>query len=195
MQQPTVETPGSALGDAMGIGWMLKDVDGVRLVFHGGTTNGQHSSFVMVPERDFGITSMTNCGPNGVEFNEAVVAWTLEHYLDVKEAEPERLELSESELAPYTGTFETIAVTCEIKRHGSGLLVEVDLKPQSRAALADDDGADDAPPPIPLALIAGGGDRYVVSEGPAEGMRGFFTRDANGKIVSVHVGGRTATRV
>ena len=46
-----------------------------------------------------------------------------------------------------------------------------------------------------LALIAAGGDRYVVSEGPAEGMRGFFTRDANGKIVSVHVGGRTATRV
>ena len=112
---------------------MLKDVDGVRLVSHGGTTNGQHSSFVMVPERGFGITSMTNCGPNGPELNDAVVAWALEHYLDVKQAAPEQLELSESELAPYTGTFETIAVTCEITRHGSGLLLEVDLKPQARA--------------------------------------------------------------
>lgn len=195
MQQPTVETPGSALGDAMGIGWMLKDVDGVRLVSHGGTTNGQHSSFVMVPERGFAITSMTNCGPNGPELNDAVVAWALEHYLDVKEAEPERLELSESELAPYTGTFETIAVTCEITRHGSGLLLEVDLKPQTRAALADDDGAAETQPPLPLALIAGDGDKYVVTDGPAAGMRGFFNRDATGKIVSVHAGGRTATRV
>jgi CubicO group peptidase (beta-lactamase class C family) len=197
MQQPTVETPGGAMGDAMGIGWMLKDVDGVRLVFHGGTTNGQHSSFVMVPERGFGITSMTNCGPNGPQLNDAVVAWALEHYLDVKEAKPELLELSESELAPYVGTFETIAVTCEITRHGSGLLLEVDLKAQTRAALAsaDDDGAAEAQPPLPLALIAGGDDQYVVTGGPAQGMRGFFNRDATGMIVSVHVGGRTATRV
>jgi len=73
----------------------------------------------------------------------------------------------------------------------------VDLKPQTRAALAsaDDDGAAEAQPPLPLALIAGGGDQYVVTEGPAQGMRGFFNRDASGKIVSVHVGGRTATRV
>ena len=49
---------------------------------------------------------MTNCGPNGPQFNDALLAWALEHYLDVNE--PEQLELSESELAPYTGTFETL---------------------------------------------------------------------------------------
>ena len=46
MQQPTVSMPGSALGDHVGISWLLRDVDGVRLVAHGGTTVGQHSEFV-----------------------------------------------------------------------------------------------------------------------------------------------------
>ncbi|MEY2473798.1 MAG: hypothetical protein QOK28_3127, partial [Actinomycetota bacterium] len=64
MQQPTVDMRGSALGDYVGISWLMRDVpDGdstVRIVGHGGTTNGQHSEFLMVPERDFGIISMTN---------------------------------------------------------------------------------------------------------------------------------------
>lgn len=197
MQQPTVETPGSALGDAVGISWMLQDVDGVRLVTHGGTTNGQHSAFVLVPERNFGIISMTNCGPNGPQFNDALQAWALQHYLDVHEPEPEQLELSESQLAPYTGTFETIAVTCEITGHNGGLLLEVEMKPQTRAAMvsADDEAAAETQPPFPLALLAGDGDQYVVSDGPAKGMRGFFVRDAKGDIASVHVGGRMATKV
>src|SRR5579884_900249 len=42
MQEPTVEMPGSALGDAVGISWMLREIDGVRLVSHGGDTIGQH---------------------------------------------------------------------------------------------------------------------------------------------------------
>lgn len=66
-----------------------------------------------------------------------------------------------------------------------------------RAALesADDDGAAEAQPPFPLALVAGDGDQYVVSDGPAKGMRGFFVRDEIGNIASVHIGGRMATKV
>src|SRR5262249_41385818 len=93
MQEPTVDMRGSALGDYVGISWLMRAVphgDGsVRLVGHGGTTNGQHSSFEMVPERDFAIITMTNCGPNGPQFNDAVIKWALETYLGVVEADPE----------------------------------------------------------------------------------------------------------
>ena len=59
MKQPTVEMPGSAIGDAVGISWLLRDIEGVRVVGHGGTTNGQYSEFFMVPERNFALISMT----------------------------------------------------------------------------------------------------------------------------------------
>src|SRR5260221_1500977 len=55
MKVPTVEMKGSALGDYVGISWLMRDVDGVRLVGHGGTTNGHHSDFTTVPERGFAI--------------------------------------------------------------------------------------------------------------------------------------------
>ena len=56
MQEPTFDMRGGALGDYVGISWLLRDVDGVRLVGHGGTTNGQRSAFVMIPERDTAST-------------------------------------------------------------------------------------------------------------------------------------------
>ena len=62
MKQPTAHMPGAALGDAVGISWMLRDVDGVQAVSHGGSTIGQQSAFEMVPERKFGIAVLTNGG-------------------------------------------------------------------------------------------------------------------------------------
>ena len=198
MHQPALETPGNALGDAVGISWFLRDAAGVRLVSHGGTTNGQHSAFVMVPERGFAFISMTNCGPNGPQLNDAVLAWALESYLGVVEPDPEPVRLTDAELAPYPGTFETIAVVCEITPSDGGLLLHLTIKPETLAALratGDDEGADEAQPPIPIGLLSRDGDAYVVSGGAAKGMKGYFTRDADGRVVGVHVGGRMATRV
>jgi CubicO group peptidase (beta-lactamase class C family) len=49
MQRPTAEVAGSALGDAVGISWLLSEVGGERIVAHGGSTLGQYGAFVMVP--------------------------------------------------------------------------------------------------------------------------------------------------
>src|SRR5205085_7280977 len=78
MKQPTIEMKGSALGDYVGISWLMRDIEDVRLVGHGGTTNGHHSSFEMLPAKGFAISTMTNCGPNGPQFNEEIVKWALE---------------------------------------------------------------------------------------------------------------------
>ena len=195
MKQPTAEMRGSALGDYVGISWLMKDVDGVRIVGHGGTTNGQYSEFVTVPERGFALISMTNTGPGGSQLNTELEKWALEHYLGLVDVEPEQLTLGDEALEQFTGRFETIAASVDLTAEGGRLLASVQLKPHFAAMLREQgEEVPDEQPPIPLAILAGDGDQYVVPDGPAKGMKGYFTRDAGGRVIGVHLGGRLATR-
>jgi len=192
MQEPTVECPGSAIGDAIGISWLLRDVEGVRVVAHGGTTVGQHSVFEMVPSRGFALTSLTNCGPNGPEFNEAITRWAFSTYLGIEVRDPEPIALDVEALAPYAGIYETIASICEVTVSGGNLLLDARTKPEILEQLGEDEPDET---PMPLGLLAGEGDRYVVTDGSAKGMKGYFRRGADGEVDALHVGGRLAVRV
>ncbi|MDQ6874673.1 MAG: beta-lactamase family protein, partial [Actinomycetota bacterium] len=75
MKEWTVALRGSTLGDAFGICWFLRDVDGVRTVGHGGSANGQFAELLTVPERGFAVVALSNAGPNGIAFNQAVARW------------------------------------------------------------------------------------------------------------------------
>jgi CubicO group peptidase (beta-lactamase class C family) len=55
MKEPTVELRGSVLGDAIGICWFLRDINGVQTVGHGGSANGQFADILIVPERHFAV--------------------------------------------------------------------------------------------------------------------------------------------
>jgi CubicO group peptidase (beta-lactamase class C family) len=195
MKQPTVDMPGSALGDYVGISWLLRDVDGVRLVGHGGSMHGQYSEFLMVPERDFAVISMTNSGPNGSQLNDDIVKWTLENYIGVLDTDPEPVLLGDSELAQYIGEFETVAATVSISAAEGRLLLNIELKPAMRKEL--EDAGEEIPdePPIPIGLLPGEGDRYIVVDGAAKGMKGYFARGESGAVEAAHIGGRLATRV
>jgi CubicO group peptidase (beta-lactamase class C family) len=195
MQEPTFEMPGSAVGDAVGIAWLLRDVDGVRLVGHGGDVNGQHSEFVMVPERDFVISMLTNCDLPGFELMDEVQKWALENYVGVIDKDPEPIKLSDEQLAEFLGEYETRVAGVKITAHDGGLLLKVNPKQEAIDALTE--SGEDVPPdypPFPLGLLPGEGDRYIITEGLAKGMKGFFVRDEAGKVEAVHVGGRLATR-
>jgi len=194
MQEPTVEMPGSALGDAVGISWLLGEVAGTKTVSHGGTTNGQHSEFRMVPERGFALISMTNAGPSGPKLNEKLWAWALEHYLGLVDVELVPTRLPDAELAPYTGRFETIAAIVDITPQDGRLSAHVTIKPEMAAVLAEQGEELPEQPPILLAIVEGYADRYVVDEGDGEGMKGYFRRAEDGSVDAVHLGGRLATR-
>ena len=191
MQQPTIESPGNALGDAVGISWLLRNVEGVRVVAHGGDTAGQHSIFELAPDHRFAITSMTNCGPNGGEFNELITRWAFQSYLGVEITDPEPLHLDADGLAPYVGHYETIAATLDLEAADGVLMAIVTVRPEVLEELGEEP---DDEPPIPIGILPGEGDHYTVPEGPAKGMRGYFTRGDDGAINGVHVGGRYATR-
>jgi CubicO group peptidase (beta-lactamase class C family) len=91
MREPTVALRGSTLGDAIGLGWFLRDIEGVRAAGHRGTANGQFAELLTVPDRDFAVASLANGGPDGLAFNQAVVRWALETYLGMTERDPEPL--------------------------------------------------------------------------------------------------------
>jgi CubicO group peptidase (beta-lactamase class C family) len=50
----------AANGEQLGISWFLRDVDGVRILRHGGATNGQMATLIIVPERQFALAMLTN---------------------------------------------------------------------------------------------------------------------------------------
>jgi CubicO group peptidase (beta-lactamase class C family) len=192
MQEPTVACPGSALGDAVGISWLLRDIEGTRVVAHGGDTTGQYSIFEMVPERRFAITSLTNCGPNGWEFNEEILRWAFEAYLGIEVKDPEPVRLEDESLAAYAGRYETIAAINDVTVADGGLVIVHTLRPEVLAQLGEEPHDD---PPERLGILPGEGDRYLVTDGPAKGMRGYFSRGPDGTIDGMHLGGRYATRV
>ena len=196
MKQPTADMKGSAIGDYVGISWLMRDIAGVRLVGHGGTTNGQYSEFVTVPERGFAFSSMTNCGPNGSRLNDALEKWALEHYLGLVDADPEPVLLGDEALARFTGRFETIAAEVEVTAEAGRLLARIKMKPEMLKVLRE--SGEDAPeeqPPFVLGMLAADGLEYIIPEGPAKGMKGYFAADSSGVITGVQLGGRLATRV
>lgn len=192
MQEPTADMRGSDLGDYVGLSWLLRDLDGTRLVEHGGGTNGQLSAFTMAPEHGFALVSMTNSGPNGIRFNHDLLEWALEHHLGLRDHLPEPLAVGAEQLAAFAGEYETIAVTGTVTVEQGGLKLVGRPKPGVVEIMGGEEGGSGSK--IPLALVAGAGDPFVVSDGPGKGTRGYFTRDAQGVVNGMHFAGRLATR-
>jgi len=121
-----------------------------------------------------------------------LTTWALEHYLGIRDESPEPLVVGDDALAVYAGRYETIAAVCTVTVESGRLVVATTAKPSMAEALGENE---DDEAPIPLALVAGERDPFVIPDGPAKGMRGYFSRDADGRIDGMHFGGRLASRV
>lgn len=191
MKEQTVELRGSSLGDALGICWFLRDVDGVRTVGHGGSANGQFVELLTVPERDFAVVAMSNAGPEGVSFNQTVVRWALQTYLEVTDRDPEPLPYDEARAGGGRQLPERGDDPHHPRRWGA-LSLKVLMKPEIRAAAHTE-----LPPDYPQAeigLLPGDTDEYIITNGGLKGQRGFFTRNDTGAVVGVDLAGRVFGR-
>jgi hypothetical protein len=191
MREPTTALRASSLGDAIGIGWFLRDVGGVRAAGHGGSANGQFADLLLVPERGFAVIALCNEGPDGIPFNQAVIRWALQDYLGIADRDPEPPPFDEARAREVAGRYQNEVMTFTVGIDGAGLKMEVRIKPEIRAA------ADKEPPPDPAPFEVGllPRDEYIVTGGEYAGQRGFFTRDASGAITGVDLAGRLASRV
>lgn len=191
MRQPTVQLRASALGDALGICWFLRTVDGVALAGHGGSSNGQFAELLLVPERSVAIVTVSNAAPNGIPFNQTVVRWALETYVGVVERDPEPLPYDDARAREIAGTYANDAMQVVLANDGEQLTLAVDILPEIRAA------SDQEMPPgydaEPVGLLPD--DEFLVLGGAMRGQRGYFTRDDSGAIVGGDLAGRIFRRV
>jgi CubicO group peptidase (beta-lactamase class C family) len=193
MRQPTARLRASTLGDAIGIGWFLREVDGVGTVGHGGSANGQFAELLTVPERGFAVVALANAGPDdGLAFNQVVVRRALQTYLGVIDRDPEPLPYDRARAQEVVGSYENEVMTLTIGTDGAGLTLMGGIKPEIRAG-ADKELPPDLPPAA-MGLLPGDTDEYIITEGGMKGLRGFFTRDQRGAVVGVDLAGRLFNR-
>jgi CubicO group peptidase (beta-lactamase class C family) len=191
MHEPTVEAPGWAQGDAVGMAWLLSDVAGLRVVGHGGATLGQLSLFKIVPERGFALVSCTNCSPIGSAFNERIMQWAWETLLDAPIPEPETTARTADEVAPYCGRYETVANLFDVTADADGLALLVVDRPE----LLEEFGVElEQEPPVPFLFRAGHVDGIICTTPPYRGSTGFFLRDEAGRVTAMNAFGRHAVR-
>src|SRR5581483_8226975 len=111
------------------------------------------------------------------------------------DVDPEPVKLSDAELAQYAGTYEVVHAFAHVVARDGLLEITVEIKPEAMERLrAEGEEVDEKQPPIPIGILPGDGDRYIVTDGAAKGMKGYFARDDAGQIAGVHVGGRLATK-
>lgn len=193
MQEPTVELKGSSLGDAIGIGWFLRDINGIKTVGHSGSGNGQFADLLMVPSRHFAVVALCNAGPNGLQFNQAVLQWTLQHSLGLFESAPKPLPYDRRRAEEVAGTYENAIQVVTIASSGKKLTIAAGIKPEVRGASEKELPVDY--PPAPMGLLPGDKDEYIVTGGGMKGQRGYFIRDEHGMITGLDIGGRAFTKV
>jgi len=192
MQAQTVVLQGSSLGDAFGLCWFLREVDGARAIGHGGSANGQFAELLIVPERNFAVVSLSNSTPNGIPFNQEVVRWALKNYLGLVDSDPEPIPFDAVRAQEIVGNYQNDFMILTIETAGTGLRIDTKIKPEIRAGAKTE-----LPPdaePADMALLPGDKDDYIITDGTYKGLRGFFTRDENGTIVGVDLAGRLFKR-
>jgi CubicO group peptidase (beta-lactamase class C family) len=184
MQRP--HAPAGSIADSVGLSWLLSDVDGVRLVEHGGTTNGHLSAFTMVPERRFAITVLTNSSRGG-EVHHAVVDRALAHYLGVRHRPPKPLRGGTVDAHTYAGRY-----IDGLRQSAFDLVALRDGR--LKGTLSSLDGQESPVPIAPFHVAFYETDRGVVQDSRIKGSRLEFLRDERGRLRFVRVGGRLMRR-
>lgn len=93
--------------DGYGISWMVRPTaEGPKVIQHGGDWSGQHSGFIMVPERDFALTVLTNSdtGPY-LTADLCVDDWALRRFTGLRNLPAVPRALPAPALAAYEGHY------------------------------------------------------------------------------------------
>jgi CubicO group peptidase (beta-lactamase class C family) len=141
MQEPVVPVPGTPLW--IGLDWFSQEVDGLRAIMHNGDTNGQHTVFLMVPERGFALVLLVNCQP-GADAGLVVLDEALARYPGLERlsgrvgmtrallapADAEPVALPPAQLAAYVGRYVDPGQTDTYRLTADGLEATGELTPE-----------------------------------------------------------------
>ncbi len=187
MRTPQVNV-GGGLADYVGFSFLLRHVDGVVTVGHGGATHGQKSAFETIPSKQFAIIIMTNAD-NGGPLHREMIPLIYETFLGLKEPAATNLKLPPEKIAEYVGSY---------KAHGSTLVLTVDE--DCRLVInyqiePDPESKEPAPQIPPVHAEFTGEDRILLLDPPLKEVRCDFIRGPQNEIQWLRFGGRIARRL
>jgi hypothetical protein len=166
---------------------MLDTVGGRRVVKHGGSINGQLSSFEFIPSLGYACTVLTNCD-TGRDVRDTVAAACLKLFTGLERALPAPDPSLVGTLPGLAGHYRQRMAEFDVAVDG-GTLVLHDRQAAWIAAL-EPRGAD--PPASVLQLFAP--DRAVVISGSHRGETAEFLRDGSGNVAWMRWDGRLSAR-
>lgn len=147
-----------------GLGWTLREIDGVQVISHGGSTNGHNTQMLAVPEQGFAITVLANSS-RGSSAYEPIINWALERYCGLKEPQPEHLAMPAAELERYSGRYARPMGSTTITVEDGGLSAVATMK----------NPFNDEETTLPAFRLAPiGNDEFIAIDGDFKDMRAEF---------------------
>jgi CubicO group peptidase (beta-lactamase class C family) len=182
-------TVAAQLDQKIGLAWMSREPQGVRLFFHGGGTLGQISMLTIAPERNFAMSFLTNSAAGGLATLEASKQ-AFADFLGVHEPEPGHIAMTPEQLQRYVGKYTSAMTDIELKLGSDGHLV-AHLTPKGGFPTRQ---APPGPQPPPTRLAFVGTDHAIALDLPLKDSHAEFLRGDSDSIEWVRVGGRIYLR-
>jgi CubicO group peptidase (beta-lactamase class C family) len=181
-----LRTPG-AVNSFSGLSWFTQEVEGVRLMHHGGSMIYQESLLLIAPERNFAFVALTNSERGGESIGPVKKA-ALRAFLNIAEPELATVEADTETLAQYTGEYKAALSAYDLFMDGDDLMLK--SRPEA-GSLADVKSPE--PPPTRMALTERA-DILKALDAPWAGSLAEFLRNDEGEIVWMRMGGRVHRR-
>jgi CubicO group peptidase (beta-lactamase class C family) len=166
----------------VGIAWFLRDMQGLRLQYHGGVAIGQQGVLMIAPDRNAAIAVETNSVRGGLLHTE-VTKWWQKEYLGFEAPEPVYVDLPSARYAQLAGRYTAELSDAQLDISDTGLI----YRSFSHNKLKNDPPPQD-PPPSRVAFTSDG--QFTLLDGPLKDTRGEFLTAAAGKVRWMRVGGR-----
>jgi len=173
-----------------GLAWRIRDIGGVRCIFHGGGTFGQVSNFTLVPQRCYAFAFATN-SLNGGLLARDVGMDLFNQFLGNEEPEPEEIDMGSSLLFEYCGKYSAALNELEVSLDGEKLIVQ----PIPKGGFPTQDTPPDSAPPPAFRVAFIGHDRIAIVEPPMKEVQGEFLRAPDDSIAWLRWGGRIHRRL
>lgn len=183
MQQPQVERPRSSMGGAMGLGWVLSDWDGERVVGHGGGTVGQLSFLQVLPDRPFAVALLTNSRGGSALWRD-LGGWVFSELAGVRMPQIPKApdEPPDTDLRRYTGVYRRRDIDTEIVLADGELVAKVSYTGPVVGI--------DTTQEIPLRPV----DEALFQTNDGQGLAEFLGSGRDGRPRYLHFGGRASRR-
>jgi CubicO group peptidase (beta-lactamase class C family) len=163
-----------------GLGWSLRESNGLTIAEHGGATNGFMARLATVPERTFAVAILTN-GDHGSAAHGKIGDMILERLHGIKSDTPARTTLDDAALARFARKYRHDLADLTLTVENGGYRVDrVTRNPFSGEETARE----------PFRLVPVSERIFVVDGGEFDGSYGEMILNGDGSVRFLRFGGR-----